>query len=551
MVVQNYSFMKIPGYLREILDEIGGANRWPAIWPLMIYVLIYTVVLAVALFLMRKLIIGVSRKIEYQMREKLFQQILAQEYLFFQKNETGDLISRCTNDLGHVRTLLGPGVMYIPNSLSRLFLFLPVLIHLSSTLMIWMGVIMVFLTIAILRLLPLLRPYYRIIQEAMGTMNNRVWQVISGITSIKHYAAEETEIERFKELNQDYLQKQMALMKQEALYRPLFFFLLTISELVILWKGGSMVIHQQMTMGELLQFNVMVSNLTFPIISLGWMMSLMQQGISALKRLNYILHHPVEDTSKKQLYSSEAPILTARNLTYHYPGHSHYAIRDISFTITPGHIIGITGPVGCGKTTLINLLSGLLKPKPGQLFIDGIDICDIRLDDYYSHVAIVSQEPFLFSKTVAENIALGPHTIPIEVIQNAAENAGLKNDIQGFLNGYDQEIGERGITLSGGQKQRVAIARALAKKAPLLIMDDPLSNVDSRTEELILDNLHQQGCFKTLILVSHRISVLRKAHVIYVMSNGTIVEHGNHGGLMKQNGLYSRLARLQQMELEE
>ncbi len=551
MVVQNYSYMKVPGYLRLILDEISGANRWSVILPFMIYILLYTLLLGVTLFLMRKLIIGVSRKIEYQLREKLFHKILSQEYLFFQKNETGDLISRCTNDLNQVRTLLGPGVMYIPNSLSRLFLFLPVLIHLSSTLMLWMGAIMVILVITIIRLLPLLRPYFRQIQEAMGSMNNRVWQVISGITCLKQYTAEDIELHRFKELNQEYIKKQMAVAKLEAVFRPLFFFLLTLSELVILWKGGNMVINHQMSMGELLQFTVMVSYLTFPIISLGWMMSLMQQGISALKRINYIFDYPVQDTTLKKAYSESQPILTLRNLTYHYPDHSQEVLHDINLTITPGHTIGITGPVGCGKTTLINILSGLLRPEPGEMFVNSDDICDLRLDDFYRHVAVVSQEPFLFSKTVAQNIALGPQPLSDEVIHTAAENAGLQNDIQAFYNHYDQEIGERGITLSGGQKQRVAIARALAKCAPILIMDDPLSNVDSRTEELILENLHHHHCFKTLILVSHRISVLKKADVIYVLANGTIVEHGNHGGLMKQNGLYTRLARLQQMELDE
>jgi ATP-binding cassette subfamily B protein len=550
MLVQNYSYMRVPRFMRDILDEIAGQNRGTVIRSSIVDIVIYTALLAVSLFLMRKLIIGVSRKIEYRLRQDIYHKLLAQDYLFYQQNETGDLISRCTNDLTHVRTLLGPGVMYIPNSLSRLALFLPVLINLSGTLMLMMGLIMLLLVISIVVLLPLMRPYFRQIQQAMGTMNNRVWQVISGITSIKHYTAEETEIKRFENLNEDYIKKQMAVVKIQWSLRPFFFFLFSITELVILWIGGKLVIKGQMTLGELLQFNIMISYLTFPILALGWMMSLMQQGISALERINDILFHPIVDQSGKKRLSTNEPVLTVKNLTYTYPGSTEPVLKNIDFTIESGRTIGITGPVGCGKTTLINILTGLLKPEPGQVYIDGADIGDIRLDDYYDHTAVVSQEPFLFSRTVAENISLGPHEMSREAVRQAAENAGLEKDIESFQDGYDQHIGERGITLSGGQKQRVAIARALRKCAPLLVMDDPLSNVDSRTEERILDNLASHRCYKTLILVSHRISVLKKADVIYVMADGAIVEQGNHGGLMRQKGLYSKLARMQQMEME-
>ena len=243
MLVQNFSYMKIPWYMRVILDEIGGKNRGSVIGNNILYIFIYTIVLAVSLFLMRKLIIGVSRKIEYQLREKIYLKLLAMDYLFFQRNETGDLMSRCTNDLNSVRTLLGPGVMYIPNSLSRLVLFLPVLITLSGSLMAILGVILTILVIIIITLLPLLRPHFLHIQEAMGTMNNRVWQVISGISAIKQYTAEKTEIERFKELNEEYVKKQMAVVKLQEFLRPLFFFVMSITELVILWWGGKLVIQ--------------------------------------------------------------------------------------------------------------------------------------------------------------------------------------------------------------------------------------------------------------------------------------------------------------------
>ncbi len=551
MLIQNFSYMKVPMYIRIILDEIGGQNRAAVFSANILYIFIYTVVLAVSLFLMRKLIIGVSRKIEYGFREKIYHKLLSMDYLFFQRNETGDLMSRCTNDLNSVRTLLGPGVMYIPNSLSRLVLFLPVLIGLSGSLMLILGGIMAFLVIIIVTLLPLLRPLFLQIQEAMGTMNNRVWQVISGITSIKQYTAEDIEVERFKAFNKEYIKKQMAVVKLQELLRPLFFFVFSISELVILWVGGKQVINGQMTMGELLQFNIMVSYLTFPILALGWMMTLVQQGISALGRINYILHEEVESGDGKKRLESDEPEFSVQHLTYRYPGHSGDVLKDINLSITPGQVIGITGQVGSGKSTLLSILTGLIRPDRGQVFVDGTDICDIEPRSLYDKIAVVSQSPFLFSKSVAENIALGPEEVPLETIQKAAGDAGLSKDIEAFHDGLSQEVGERGITLSGGQKQRVAIARALSKCAPILVLDDPLSNVDARTEAKILQNLENLRCFRTLIIVSHRISVLRTTDIVYVFDNGTIAESGRHRSLVhRKNGIYARLAKLQQMEME-
>lgn len=551
MLLQNYCFMKVPQYIREILDEIGGQNRWPVISLDILNILLYTAGMAVSLFLMRKLIIGVSRKIEYLLREQIYHKLLSLDYLFFQQNETGDLMSRCTNDLNHVRTLLGPGVMYIPNSLSRLVLFLPVLIGLSGSLMGVLGIIMGILVVVIFTLMPMLRPLFQQIQEAMGSMNNRVWQVISGISTIKQYTAEKTEIRRFKELNEEYVKKQMAVVKLQQLLRPLFIFLFSITELVILWMGGGQVIKGQMTMGELLQFNIMVAQLVFPILALGWIMSLMQQGISAMRRINHILDQPEEDPRGKQPLESDEPGFEIRGLTYHYPGHAKEVLKNIHLSIETGRTIGITGPVGSGKSTLLNILTGLLKPEPGQVFIDGIDFCDVDTRTLYSRMAIVAQDPFLFSKTVADNIALGPDGMIEAAIEKAAADAGLAKDIEGFHDGYNQMVGERGITLSGGQKQRVAIARALGKCAPMLVLDDPLSNVDARTETRILENLREHHCYHTLIVVSHRVSVLKDADVICVLDDGEVVEEGNHQDLVqKEGGLYARLAKLQQMEME-
>ena len=407
MIAQNYSMMRVPGFLRHILDEISGQNRTQIIRKNMLLTLIFIAIMAVSLFLMRKLIIGVSRKIEYMMRKDLYHRLLSLDFLFFQENETGDLVSRFTNDLNDVRVLLGPGVMYIPNSISRVLLFLPVLVQLSGLMMGIMGVMLALLVVLIITLLPRLRPLYRRIQEAMGTMNNRVWQTITGIATIQQYSLEQIEIQRFEALNEDYVRDQMAVVKLREFFWPFFVFLFTLTELVILLVGGGLVMKGEMTLGQLLQFTIMTAYLTFPVLSLGWIMSLMQQGISAMNRINYILQYPLPESGKQLPLRGKSMEYSLRNLRYRYPGSEHNSLEGIDLDIPTGQTIGITGMVGSGKTTLLNILGGLLKPPAGTVYVDGKDILDVEPDTLYRNVAVVSQEPFLFSRTVAENISLG------------------------------------------------------------------------------------------------------------------------------------------------
>lgn len=576
MLLQNYGYMKVPFYMKKALDEIIGDNRFSVISSDLLMIAMYTVLTVVSMFLMRKLIIGVSRKIEYTLRGKLYHKLLSLDMAFFQENETGDLVSRCTNDLNDVRMLLGPGVMYIPNALSRMFLFLPILISLSLPLMLVVMLILFVIAGLILTVMPRLRLRFKKIQEYVGTINNRVWQIISGITTIKLYTLEEIETERFKDLNEEYVRRQFAVVKIRGFLWPLLIFIFSLSELTILLIGGRQVILNQMTIGELLQFNVMVIHLAFPIFSLGWVMSLIQQGIAAMGRINYILDHPVESRDDWKTLDSEDLVFTAKNLTYRYPvqqkpllcdvegpvmfppvlklpeyNFDRDALHQLNLTIRSGQTVGITGTIGSGKTTLINLLSGLYKPEPGMLFINGIDICDIHPESLVDRISIVPQETFLFSCSIAENVSLGSDgQVNMDEVREAIRTAGLEQDILSFPDKYEQTVGERGITLSGGQKQRTAIARALHKKRSMLVFDDALSSVDAKTEAQILENLNSLDSFNTLIVVSHRISALKNADVIYVLDQGTIIEQGTHEELLQNNKLYTRLAKMQQMEME-
>jgi len=548
--VQNYTISKIPAYMRGMLDEITGANRLPVIMENIKMAVLFTALTVISMYAMRQLIIGVSRKIEFQLRSDIFAKFLRLDAMFFRFRETGDLISRSTNDLNDVRTLLGPGMMYVPNSLSRVAIFLPIMLSLNSRLMVWFVALITTVVVMILLLMPLLRVRFRKVQEASAAIQTRVWQDISGIEIIKLHTLEEVETGRFAKLNKWYIGRQMDLVRWRGFMWPFFVFIFSLAELLILLVGGRQVIAGDMTIGQLLQFNILVSYLTFPILSLGWVMSLIQQGISAMGRINEILDSPEESREEKVNIPDGTLTVTVQNLSYRYPQSEEVSLKNISMQIHKGETVGITGPVGCGKSTLAELLTGILQAEPGMIFLNGTDISQITSTKIGSRVTLVPQDPFLFTRTIAENIALGENSPAPEPILAAAEKAGLEKDLAAFSKGLDEIVGERGITLSGGQKQRVAIARALYRPASLLVLDDALSSVDSRTEAKILQAFSGEKRNRAVVIISHRITALKNADRIYVLDKGRIMESGTHADLIKLNGLYAKLAQLQQMEEE-
>ena len=551
MVGQNYALLRGSELLKLLLDEIAaGANERAVVVGLIARALAFAVAVGACMYGMRRLIIGVSRDVEYELRDLLYRKLLALGFDFYQRRRTGDIISRCTNDLNDVRTLLGPGIMYLPDALSRLALFAPVLVGLHAVMAGALGALMVSLVAVIVVVTPRLRPRFRRVQELVAAINDRVWQIVTGINTVKLYGLAASETERFRELNRRYIAANVGLARTRGVLWPLLQFLYGLATLLLLLLGGGAVIRGTLTIGELLQFAAIVGILTFPVLSLGWVSSLIQQGVSAMERIRAILDHPVAARPAHPLPVPAGPLaMTAHDVSYRFPNADRDALTGVNLTIDAGRTLGITGGVGSGKSSLVLLLAGIAAPSSGTLTFNGVDATAIDPHAYRGRIAYVPQEPFLFSATVAENIAMGSEQeVCRDRIAAAARLAAVDEDIARFPDGYDTMVGERGITLSGGQRQRVAIARALVRDSDLLIMDDALSSVDSETETAILTSLRTLQASRTIVIVSHRVSALKLADRIAVMEGGTVVEVGSHKRLLRLRARYARLAELQQLE---
>ena len=561
MLLQNWAYSRVPLYIQRLLDEIIGRNLPGEVWRHAQLALGFAVLTGLSTYFMRRLITGASRHIEYELRDRLFRTLLGLPPNFFQQRKTGDIISRCTNDLSDVRTLLGPGIMYIPNALTRLALFLPALLTLNVTMTFALLGVMVTLILVNVLVVPRFRPLFRRVQEHVGAINDLTWQTTTGITTVKLYAAEQQQRDRFADRNRSYIRANMRVTRIRGVLWPVMLLVLGLMELVILWFGGSAVVAGTMSIGQLLQFTTMVGILTFPILSVGWVMSLLQQGLSAMERMDDILSAEPESRAGLPVpAATDAARVALVAVGFRYPTSTADALSDIDLELRPGEVLGLTGPVGAGKSTLVALLAGMLRPTAGKVTVNGADVAGLDLLAVRGRVAYVPQEPFLFSMPVAENIAMGGEgEVTAEQIAAAARAAAVAGDIETFPDAYDQLIGERGITLSGGQKQRVAIARTLVRthagEADLLILDDALSSVDSDTEARILEAL---GSLRdqaerprplSVVLVSQRTSALRTTDRIAVVAGGRIVETGSHDELAaRQGGIYARMAQLQRLD---
>src|SRR5579875_2547754 len=523
----------------------------------------------------RWVLIGMSRDIEYDLRNDVLARLLALDPEFYARNRTGDLMSRATNDLNAVRMVLGPGIMYTAVTFATMVLAIFFMVKLSPSLTLWVLIPVPFVALAVRYFGQIIHRLSEVIQAALGVLSTRAQENLTGIRIIRAYAQEQAEIEAFDEANREYVGQNIKLISSWSLFFPALSVLIGSTVVILIALGGPKAIDGRLTLGSFSAFYMFLTQLTFPMIAIGYVTNIFQRGAASMGRLNYILNaRPnIQDRSAAVAADSNgqpaarngdeaAAAATSlrgeiefRHLSFAYPAGSNAGpaptvLRDINLHVPAGATLAIVGPTGSGKSTLASLIGRLWEAPRGSLLIDGRPIEEYPLSELRRAIGYVPQDTFLFSDTIRENIAFGVSDAAEEHVYEAAEIAGISGEIQGFAHGFDTLVGERGITLSGGQKQRTAIARAILRQPRILILDDALSSVDTETEERILRQLRGVMSQRTTILILHRISTVRTADQIIVMRDGRIIERGTHEELLALGGYYADLYQKQLLEEE-
>ncbi len=506
----------------------------------------------VFLFLQRRILIGMSRHIEYDLRNDFYAALVDQPQSFFQEHRTGDLMARATNDLSAVRQMVGPMIMYGLQTLFVVVVIVPILFTISWKLTLLLFVTMPLVSLTVKYFGQQVHTRFQQIQDFFAQITARAQENFTGVRVVRAYAQERAEIEAFNQLNYEYAQKNLGLVKIDALMRPLMTFLIGIGFVLIIWAGVPLAARGQLTVGQFTEFNMYLLALIWPLIAIGYVVNLYQRGSASWKRMQAIatIKPAIADASTATAPAQIDGKIEFRDLTFRYHADSEPVLRDINLTIEAGQTVAFVGRTGSGKSTLVNLIPRILDPPPDTVLIDDLPVADYRLQQLRGAIGYVTQETFLFSNSLAKNIAFGVDKAEPAAIERAAEIAGLETDVQEFPEGFDTLVGERGITLSGGQKQRTAIARAVLREPKILILDDALSSVDTFTEEKILAELRGVMRQRTSIIVSHRVSTVRHADLICVLDEGRIVERGKHDQLLALGGQYAELHERQLLEEE-
>jgi ATP-binding cassette subfamily B multidrug efflux pump len=547
------SSMFSPWILKYVVDGLkqgivqGKLPRYAA------YILGISLVEGFFRFWMRRILIGVSRLVEYDLRNDFLSRVQRMALSSLQSRSTGDIMSRATNDLNAVRSVLGPGIMYSMNTITLVIISTSILLHLNWKLTLLAYVPLALVSVTVKKVGGQIHDRFENIQEQFSNLSTKAQENLSGIRVVKAFAREESEIEDFRKLNVEYVRRNITLIRLWGVYYPLMTALIGMSSVVLLWFGGRQVVLGKLTLGDFVAFLGYLAMLTWPTIAVGWVLNIFQRGAASMKRILEVMEEPPEihDAPGAAVPQTPEGALEFRGLTFHYPSGSHPVLRNISLKVPAGTTLAIVGHTGSGKSTLVNLIPRLFDPPPATVFVDGRDVRQWPLSDLRNSIGYVPQETFLFSDTIRENITFGrePGIADAEV-DWAAGISQIADDITTFSKGMKTYVGERGITLSGGQKQRVAISRAVLMLPRILIFDDSLSNVDTYTEERILGELTKVMSNRTTILVSHRISTVKSANQIVVLQEGVIVEQGTHDQLMEINGVYADLYRKQLLEEE-
>ena len=560
-----------PWVLRFAIDDLTlGVTRQK----LMTYaglILGVACVRAVFQFLMRRIIIGASREIEYDIRNAFFTRLQQMPLAYYQARRTGDLMSRATNDLNAVRMMIGPAIMYSASTILVFAVAIVLMISIDARLTLIALIPLPMVSVSVKYFGSAIHKRFEAIQAQLADLSAVVQEALAGVRVVRAYNQERYEIARFSAANDEYIRRNRVLIRLQGMFYPSMTLFLGFGALLVLWVGSREVINGRITLGDFVAFNSYLVMLSWPMIAFGWVTNMLQRGMASWKRMLEVMD-AVPDISDTHVTARgrSVPLTGAieiRHLTFTYPGAEHPVLDDVSIRIEPGQTVAFVGATGSGKSTLISLLPRLHEPPPGTVFMDGVDVREIPLERLRGAIGFVPQEPFLFSDTIAENIGFGvghgttrndeSHgktrnntDADVTRLREVAAIARLDKDIESFPKGYETAVGERGITLSGGQKQRTALARALMVDPRVLILDDALSAVDTYTEEEILTRLKGVMRQRTSIIVAHRISTVRDADQILVLDRGKVAERGDHDALVARDGLYASLYKRQLLEEE-
>ncbi len=571
LTASNFFLIWIPVLIRRTMDEVemlgeDYQSTYSSIFEVLFsseagailaynsLLLIGTVFLyGILLFATRQTLIVSSRKIEFDIRNDILEKLLELPQRYFAERKSGEIYVRATEDVSRVREYFGPVYMYTINTITRAGFIITMMIIVNPQLTLWALLPLPFLSAFAYWVSGFIHKYQTIIQEQYSNIAGRANEAFNSIRLIKAYNREDYEQNRFNKESESYRVKKLRLDMVESMFHPTLNLLIGLAVIIVIWQGGNMVIDGLITVGNIAEFVIYVAYLTWPVASLGYTVNRFQKSLASWERINEVLEESIDIQDDGQTDNSLTDIkghIEFRNVSFKYPGANEMALKNISFEIKEGQNAAIVGRTGAGKTTIVQLIPRLFDPTEGEILIDGVNIRRWPTQLLRKKIGFVPQDTFLFSTTVKENIAFGTETVDMEAVEDVAEKAQLLENILDFEKKFETMVGERGITLSGGQKQRTAIARALIKDPGILILDDSLSAVDTKTEDLILQHLRKELAGRTTIMISHRISSIKNADIIFYIENGSLIEKGSHKDLLALEGQYANMYRKQLLEEE-